>query len=361
VEDRPRRRRQRGGALLNVVVEGKTGSRTFACEADEPILHAGLRAGLALAYECATGTCGTCKATLVGGRVADAWPEAPGRRYLKGEAEILTCQARALEDCALQLRGAVTDETSVPLPQEFAGVLHDREMLTHDVLRFVVDLDRPLDFAAGQFALLRVPGIAGARAYSMVNFERAARRLVFVVKKKPGGALSEWLFGDGGVEGTRVPLLAPLGHAVFQPEVGKHVLCIAGGSGIAGMMAILSRACAEHYFADHDGEVFFGVRTARDAFFFDELAAFRAQCPARLAVTVALSDEDVSATLAARYPDLAFARGFVHEVAAAAMKGRYANVRAYAAGPPPMVDGVLRVLLREARLHPTDIRYDKFS
>jgi len=206
-----------------------------------------------------------------------------------------------------------------------------------------------------------VPGIAGARAYSMVNFERRARRFSFLVKKKPGGALSEWLFGDGSVEGTRVPLLAPLGHAIFQPDIGKHVLCIAGGSGIAGMMAILARACAERYFVDHDGEVFFGVRTERDAFFFDELAAFRAQWPERLTVTVALSDEDVSESFAARYPALAFGRGFVHEVAGAAMKGRYANVRAYAAGPPPMVDGVLRVLLREARLHPTDIRYDKFS
>ena len=295
------------------------------------------------------------------GRIDDAWPEAPGRRYLKAEAEILTCQARPLDDCTVQVRGAVTDEASVPSPRRLEGVLHDREMLTHDVVRFLVDLDEPLDFAPGQFALLDVPGIAGARAYSMVNWERGARRLTFVVKKKPGGVLSEWLFGDGAVEGARVPLLAPLGHAVFEPHVGKHVLCIAGGSGIAGMMAILTRACDEGYFDDHHGEVFFGVRTERDAFFLDELAAFRARSAERLAVTVAFSDEDVSDVFVARYPGLAFGRGFVHEVAAAAMKGRYANVRAYAAGPPPMVDGVLRVLLREARLHPSDIRYDKFS
>jgi toluene monooxygenase electron transfer component len=297
----------------------------------------------------------------VRGRVADPWPEAPGRRYLKGDAEILTCQARPLEDCVVQVRGAVADETSVPAPRRLEGVLHDREMLTHDVMRFLVDLDEPLDFAPGQFALITVPGIAGARAYSMVNWERGARQLTFLVKKKPGGTLSEWLFGDSAAEGARVPVLAPLGHAIFEPEVGKHVLCIAGGSGIAGMMAILTRACRERYFDDHHGEVFFGVRTERDAFFLEDLAAFRVQCPERLVVTVALSDDDVSEAFAAYHPGLTFARGFVHEVAAAAMKGRYANVRAYAAGPPPMVDGVLRVLLREARLHPSDIRYDKFS
>jgi toluene monooxygenase electron transfer component len=43
------------------------------------------------------------------------------------------------------------------------------------------------------------------------------------------------------------------------------------------------------------------------------------------------------------------------------MQGRYGQVRAYVAGPPPMVDACLRLLLREARLAPADIRYDKFS
>jgi len=31
------------------------------------------------------------------------------------------------------------------------------------------------------------------------------------------------------------------------------------------------------------------------------------------------------------------------------------------AGPPPMVDGTLRFLLRDARIPPQFIRYDKFA
>jgi len=121
------------------------------------------------------------------------------------------------------------------------------------------------------------------------------------------------------------------------------------------MMSILSLACREDHFAAWDGHVFFGVRTARDGFFLDELQAFRARFLARLAVTVALSDEDVPTSLAAAYPGFAFARGFVHAVAGERMKGRYGDVRAYVAGPPPMVDASLRLLLREARLPPADI------
>jgi toluene monooxygenase electron transfer component len=346
---------------MRVVVNAKNGTRDFECEAGEKILHAGLRSGVELPYECATGTCGTCKARLVSGRTESEWPDAPGRRYLKTEAELLTCQSLAHDDCALEVGGTLkSPEPNISAPRVLGGVVGGLRRLTHDVAAFDVEIDAPLDFAAGQFALISAPGISGARAYSMVNFDRGAERLAFVVKKKPGGAVSEWLFGEG-VGGARVGLFAPLGHATFHPGVSRHLLFIAGGSGIAGMMSILSLACQEGHFAAWDGHVFFGVRTGRDGFFLDELDAFRARYAARLSVTVALSNEDVPESLGAAYPGFVFARGFVHDVAGESMKGRYAGVRAYVAGPPPMVDASLRLLLREARLSPADIRYDKFS
>jgi toluene monooxygenase electron transfer component len=346
---------------MQIVINARNGSREFECDPAEKILHAGLRRGLELPYECATGTCGTCKARLVSGRVESAWPEAPGGRYLKSSAEFLMCQNVAHDHCTLEVGGALKSrEPSPPAPRTLGAIVRACRRLTHDVAAFDLALAEPLDFEAGQFALLTVPGIVGARAYSMVNFDRRAERLAFVVKKKPGGAVSEWLFGDG-VEGARLSVFAPVGHATFQPGLPKHLLCVAGGSGIAGMMSILSLACHEDHFGAWDGHVFFGVRTARDGFFLDELEAFRARHPARLAVTVALSDEDVPASLSAAYPGFAFARGFVHAVAGERMQGRFADVRAYVAGPPPMVDASLRLLLREARLAPADVRYDKFS
>jgi toluene monooxygenase electron transfer component len=346
---------------MRIAVTARNGAREFECAPGETILHAGLRSGVELPYECATGTCGTCKARLVSGRAESQWPDAPGRRHFKSEADVLTCQSVAHGDCALEVGLALkAAEPGAPVPRALAGTVRRLRPLTHDVAAFDVDLDGALDFDAGQFALLTVPGIAGARAYSMVNYERGARHLAFVVKRKPGGAVSEWLLGDG-VEGARVGLFAPLGHAAFQPGLRKHVLCIAGGSGIAGMMAILARACQDGHFTGWDGHVFFGVRTARDSFFLEELEAFRARYPGRLAVTVALSDEDVPPLLAAAHPGFAFARGFVHAVVGECMQGRFADVRAYVAGPPPMVDASLRLLLREARLAPADVRYDKFS
>src|SRR5262245_36536112 len=195
---------------MKVVVNARNGTRDFDCAPGEKILLAGLRSGVELPYECGTGTCGTCKASRTSGRTTTEWAEAPGHRYLKTGRELLMCQSVAHEDCVLEV-GASFKEQVAPSPRALSGVARGERRLTHDVLAFDVDLDQPIDFAAGQFALLTVPGIAGARAYSMVNFDLRAARLTFVVKKKPGGAVSEWLFANR-IEGTRLSLFAPLGH-----------------------------------------------------------------------------------------------------------------------------------------------------
>ncbi|HEV8439338.1 MAG TPA: 2Fe-2S iron-sulfur cluster binding domain-containing protein [Methylomirabilota bacterium] len=344
-----------------ILVSAKNDSYAFDCEPREKILHAGLRRAIALPYECGTGTCGTCKAKLVEGDVHDGWPEAPGRSYLREAGEFLMCQSAPLADCAIEVSRVVEPmAVGCCAPDVLGAVVEQRVMLTHDVASLELAPERPLDFDAGQFMLMSAPGIAGSRAYSMVNFAPRAGRLVFVVKKKPGGRVSEWLFG-AAVEGARVDLFGPLGGATFRPDMDKHLLCIAGGSGVAGMMSILSRATKDRYFERYRGDVFFGIRTRRDVFFLDELAGFQAEFPEALRVTIALSDEDVDPALEARYPLFGFGRGFVHAVAGERMKGRFNNVRAYAAGPPPMVDATLRMLLVQGKLKPDNIRYDKFS
>jgi toluene monooxygenase electron transfer component len=218
------------------------------------------------------------------------------------------------------------------------------------VSAFDVELDAPCEFEAGQFMAMGAPGVEGMRGYSMVNYAVPARRLSFVAKKKPGGGFSEWLF-SGAARGARLNMVGPLGKATFQPALAKNILCIAGGSGIAGMMSILARAAAADYFSRYKVHVFFGVRTMRDVFFLDELAAYP-----KADVTIALSEEDPPSSTRLR-----FERGLVHEVAKRAMAGKYQNVRAYVAGPPPAVDAAIRVLLLDARLTTDNIRYDKYS
>ena len=86
---------------------------------------------------------------------------------------------------------------------------------------------RTFTYGAGQFVVVQVPGVPGYRGYSMVNFDRAAHRLDFVVKKKPGGGASEWLF-NGNVEGQQVDWFGPLGvHPSSRGEgLGEALLLL---------------------------------------------------------------------------------------------------------------------------------------
>jgi toluene monooxygenase electron transfer component len=215
-------------------------------------------------------------------------------------------------------------------------------------------------FEAGQFVILEAPNVTGGRAYSMVKFHPEADHLAFVNKRKPGGAFSDWLF-ERAAENVELGLFGPLGRAVFRIEEDRNILCIAGGSGIAGMMAILEHATQNRYFGSHWGKAFFGVRTLADCFYLDELAEYVAAAGGRLDVTVALSHQDAPSPRHQRVSSIGLASGFVHEVAAQATAGSCGDAIAYVAGPPPMVDAALRMLITQAGLSPRQIRYDKFS
>ncbi|MBD5634483.1 MAG: 2Fe-2S iron-sulfur cluster binding domain-containing protein, partial [Candidatus Eremiobacteraeota bacterium] len=306
---------------FRIRVASKGELHEFPCDRNERILHAGLRGGIELPYECASGTCGTCKATLVEGDTENAWDDAPARKYVKADkGEVLMCQSFPRSDCSLTVLKRVEPMAlGRSAPQRARGHVRELRALAPGIVAFEVALERPMSFEAGQFVLLEVPEIAGARSYSMVNFARDARTLKFVVKRLPGGRVSEWLFGPRAGE-RRVEIFGPLGHATFHPALAKHLICVAGGSGIAGMMSILEHAAEDEYFDRHDGRVFFGIRSNGDAFFLHELAAF-ARRYERLRVTIVLSHEEPSPRVVADFPELVFDNGLVHEAAKRAFGG----------------------------------------
>src|SRR6516225_2289960 len=324
----------RKAALIEA--RSKTSSCAFYAEPQEPLLYAALRAGVAVPYECATGTCGTCKARRIAGVIVGDWGEAPGKVYLRPDRdEVLLCQTRALSDCRI-------------------------EVLTEDTVELSLDLDPALEFDAGQFAVLRVPSIAGYRGYSMVNHPGTAKQAKFVVKRKPSGAFTDWLFSRAR-PGDPIEWFGPLGKAIFTPQEQRTIVCIGGGSGIASIMSILEAGCSSRHFDHFEAAVYFGVRSNADAFYLDQLHRFAETFPTTLRITVAISHDVPAAEIRERYPLLAFEAGFPHEIATRDLAGRFAGRVAYLAGPPILVDVSIRMLITQGRLPVRDIRYDKFS
>lgn len=345
---------------MEIKIESRAGISEFTGGSLDSILFSGLNAGLTLPYDCATGTCGMCKARIRSGTVDVIWPDAPALAKLqRDKGDILMCQSRASSDCVLRVPANVVKSTAVSLPRHGTGKIENCIMLTPDVMHFELVLSAPMAFDAGQFVVLSTPSLEGGRSYSMVNFALSTATLEFVIKKKPGGGLSEWFFSADRT-GLDLSIFGPLGRATFRPLEDRDLVCIAGGSGIAGILSILEHACANGHFGQHKARVFFGVRTLADGFYLDRFARLAAASRGALDVVLALSHEVAAAPFHPDFKEIKVAHGFVHEVADQMLEPNCEAVSSFVAGPPPMVDGAIRVLIGHG-VSSQLIRYDKFG
>src|SRR5262245_65568209 len=127
---------------MKITIESNSGSFDFDCAPTERLLYAGLTQGLALPYECATGTCGTCRGRMVAGGVDVEWEEAPGFAKLKREkGDVLMCQARPKADCTLRVPariGALANPDTVPAHR--GGRIENVRRPVRHVMDFAVGL-----------------------------------------------------------------------------------------------------------------------------------------------------------------------------------------------------------------------------
>lgn len=203
----------------------------FRCEPGQTLLAAGLAAGLDLPYECASGSCGSCRARLLEGQVRWRWAAAPGlseRDRSKGD-RILCCQAEPESDCVMQLRTGPGPLPAAPRPRQ--ATVSRLRPLNEDVLELQLRLTDglPMDYRPGQFVLLQAPPTIGWRAYSMANLPAADGTLQFLVKRKPGGGASGWLFGALR-PGDAVALEGPYGRAWLRDEPADRPLWLLAGA-----------------------------------------------------------------------------------------------------------------------------------
>jgi NAD(P)H-flavin reductase/ferredoxin len=320
----------------------------------ETILLAGLRAGLPLPYECASGGCGSCKARVVSGGVRTLWDDAPGlsdRDRRRGD-RVLLCQSTPLGNC--EIRVNLTDPLPAPAPARLAGQLLIRRQITADTALFTVEVEAELDWIPGQFVHLEFPdGVR--RAYSMTCPPAAAggrtgsRTLELLIRAQPGGAASSWLFGLLA-EGDGLVVEGPYGKAHAQSPADRPVLCLAGGTGLAPILAIADRLQAES--PGRVLQLYVGARTAEDVVLAERLAV--------------LHERGADVVIAV---DRGFRRG--HDVPAPVRAGMVLDHAAadlpdlrghdvYLAGPPVMVEAALRRLVREGTAPADRVFVDKF-
>lgn len=334
----------------SITIEGS--GQVFTCTGQDTLLRAGLRAGLALPYECQSGGCGSCAFELVSGNLQDLWPEAPG---LPGAARDrgrrLACQSRPDTDCVIRTRLKPQCAPIVP-PQRHAVTFVARFAVTHDMAEVQFRAAEPALFKAGQYALLELPGVHGSRAYSMCNLPNDEGVWSFIVKRVHGGRGTAMLF-DTLQPGDELTLDGPYGMAYLRADSPRDIICIAGGSGLSPVLSILTAAVREPGLSARRLSAFYGGRAPRDLCLpallrRDPLLSDRVSCVTSISDDLPQSDWDGE-------------RGFVHEVVKRSLGSQEPRCfEYYFCGPPPMTDAVQKLLLLECRVPFSQLHFDRF-
>lgn len=231
----------------------------FTVEPGETVLNAALRSGIPLKYGCRHGNCSSCKYRVLEGEVD--YGMASPYSLSEGEREAgwaLLCCAVPLSDLELQ-DSVIPDRRRLPVlaPAEIEATVAECTTLGGDLWTLVLRLDFPLDFYAGQFVEVEVPGSPGSwRSYSIASAPAESQIVELIVKRIPGGRFSGRIHEIS--PGTRMRVRGPYGTGYLRSG-HDPVLLVATGAGIAPIMSILRHAATHR--DERRFSLFYGART----------------------------------------------------------------------------------------------------
>ncbi len=317
----------------------------FEVGRNQTVLESALAAGLAYPHDCTVGTCGTCRSRLLSGKVDAITPF--GYTLSREELEagfILACQAVPESDLEIEV-----EMGSAQVVRTAAKLVAQRD-LTHDIRAVTWQTDAPVHYRAGQYMNVTWPGAPGPRSYSFsaAPLEGGQTQLTSFIRKVPGGAFTERLFGED-LSSVSFEIEAPHGSFWLRDGAGP-ILLIGGGSGLSPLISLLEDAAARG--VQRDALLLFGGRAERDLYCGDEIASLAQRWAGRFEFRPVLSDE----------PADGIRVGMVTSEIRAAMAwlGDTPELQAYLCGPPGMIDaGVAELVAAGVGLG--EIHYDKFT
>ena len=323
-----------------------TSGRQFQAEPNENLLDAGLRGGVSLAYSCRTGRCSTCKARVVTGQTAPVVAETGLPEEERADGWILTCARAAATDLTLDVEDLTDLQLAAPrtLPCRIQAI----EFLKSDVVRVALRLppQTAFEYRAGQYVEIIGPG-GVRRSYSVANAPAAGAPLEFHIQRVDGGVMSNYWFGQASVNDL-LRLYGPLGTFVLRDLAGKDLICLATGTGIAPIKAMLEELkTLPPQQRPRKTLVFWGVRQEADHYL---------KLPEQLGAEQ--QGVEVIPVLSRAGDNWAGAKGYVQDVLLA-RSADLSHATVYACGSDAMITGARKRLL-EAGLPERAFRSDAF-
>jgi len=323
---------------------------TIEVEAGQRILDACLRAGIWLPYACNHGLCGTCKVQVLEGEIEHT-DEASSFALMdleRAEGKCLACSTVLTTDCVIEADVDPEPDALNPPIGDFTARVSQIEALTPTITGIFLEVDEGLSFQAGQYINVSVPGVDGARAFSLASVPRASRTLELNVRRVDGGAATGYLCATLKV-GDSLRCSGPLGRFFVRTSAPEPLLFLAGGSGLSSPKSMI----LDLFERDEPRAVtlIYGARTRAELYYaelFTDLAA-RHRNFTYLPVLSEPTESDAWTG----------ATGLVHEAAARHFGGRFEGMKAYLCGPPAMIEACIRTLM-QGRLFERDIYTEKF-
>lgn len=320
-------------------------------EVDEgqTILDAALRQGVWLPFACGHGTCATCKCQVTEGdvEIGNASPFAL-MDMERDEGMILACCATPESDLVIEADIDVDDDFEGYPVRDFKGTVTEIVDLSPTIKGIHFELDDAIDFQAGQYINLNIPGVDGSRAFSIANKPSENQKLELHVRQVPGGAGTTYLHEELKV-GGELEVSGPYGQFFTRLSDPKGAIFIAGGSGLSSPQSMImemiekgdpreiylfqgARNVAELY----NREIFEALDQSHENFHY---------IPALNAPEEGDNWEGYNC--------------FVHEAVNDYFDGKCDGHKAYLCGPPPMIDAAITTLMH-GRLFERDIHMERF-
>ncbi|WP_323179154.1 globin domain-containing protein [Streptomyces sp. NBC_00320] len=183
---------------------------------------------------------------------------------------------------------SAAEEDEAVRPAVWPATVVHRVSRGHGIAEITVRPHLPYAYAAGQYVSVETPWWPKQwRYYSPANAPRDDGSLTFHVRAVTGGTVSNALVHRAAV-GDVVHLGHPMGDMVLEAAVHTDLLCVAGGTGLAPIRALVEEVARRG--ERHQVDLFLGARTGAELYGVDDMLRM-SQRHHWLTIRGAVSDE----------------------------------------------------------------------
>lgn len=307
-------------------------------EAGQTILDAALRSGLYLPHACSKGVCSACKIQVLQGEIDLG--EASEFALLDSERQdgkCLACCATPLSDLVVEADIDSEPDAEHHLVRDYQGVVTNIRELAPQIKSIFLALgDEGIDFQAGQYVNLSIPGLEGEpRAFSIASPPSSGNVIELNVALVEGGEATHYLHDELTV-GDVLNFSGPYGQFYVRKSLPEPMLFLAAGSGLSGVKSMIMELVESN--DPRPVTLIFGAEDWQGVY-YEELFRLYAEEHPNFIVLLAVNESKSTLCKEGHW-------GCLQELANEHFEGKFEGLNAYVCGPPSMVDDCVTTLMQ---------------